>query len=156
LYEEAVSMRCRLAAALIAMALAVPAAAAPGPDAVALERVVDRFHAAREGFDAAALGETLAADYVEISPIGDVDDRARVIGFYRADLRKPAPTIEHRDRQTSIHGTFGIETERLSFTMTRPDGVSISRAVRARYVGVRDGRGWKLVSAQYTPIPPAK
>ncbi|MCP3736359.1 nuclear transport factor 2 family protein [Sphingomonas sp. RP10(2022)] len=145
-----------LAAALVATTMVTPVAAAATPDAAALERVVDRFNAARAAFDSAQLAETLASDYQEISPIGDVDDRAKVLGFYAPDQRKPGPALQSSERLTTLHGAFGIETERLSFTMARPDGTSLTRALRVRYVAVRSGAGWKLVSAQYTPLPPAK
>lgn len=149
-------MRCRLAAALIATTIAASAAAAGPSDAASVERLVDRFNAARASFDEAALGATLAPDYQEISPIGDVDDRAKVLGFYRADQRRAGPAIEHADRSTIVHGAFAVETERLSFTVTRPDGVAATRSMRVRYVAMRSGPGWRLLSAQYTPIPPAK
>ena len=148
-------MTARLAAVLIVAAVASPAAARVA-DTAAVEQVVDRFNAARAAFDPVALGATLAPDYEEISPVGDVDDRAEVLGFYRADQRKAGPVIQSSERRSAIHGPFGIATERLSFTMTRPDGATMTRSLRARYVAVRSGAGWKLVSAQYTPGPPAK
>ena len=141
---------------LIAAAGASPAGGAPSAPAAALERVVDRFNAARAGFDSATLAETLAPEYQEISPVGDVDDRAKVLGFYQADQRKPGPVLASSDRRTMLHGAFGIETERLSFTMPRPDGTTITRSLRVRYVAVRRGAAWTLLSAQYTPLPPAK
>ncbi len=148
-------MRYRFAAALFST-IAASATAAGTSDIASVERVVDRFNAARAAFDEAALGNTLAPDYQEISPVGDVDDRAKVLGFYRADQRRAGPAIERADRRTSLHGTFAIKTERLSFTMTRPDGVAATRSMRVRYVAVRSGRGWRLLSAQYTPMPSAK
>lgn len=148
-------MTARLAAVLIVAAVASPATARVA-DTAAVEQVVDRFNAARAAFDPVALGATLAPDYEEISPVGDVDDRAEVLGFYRADQRKAGPVIQSSERRSAIHGPFGIATERLSFTMTRPDGATMTRSLRARYVAIRSGTGWKLVSAQYTPVPPAK
>ena len=147
--------RYRFAAALFST-IATSATAAGTSEIASVERVVERFNAARAAFDEGALAETLAPDYQEISPVGDVDDRAEVLGFYRADQRRAGPAIAHGDRRTSLHGAFAVETERLSFTMTRPDGVSATRSMRVRYVVVRSGRGWRLLSAQYTPMPPAK
>ena len=148
-------MTARLAAVLMCATVASPATARVA-DTAAVEQVVDRFNAARAGFNPAALADTLAPDYEEISPVGDVDDRATVLGFYRADQRKPGPPIRSSERRTAIHGPFGIATERLSFTMTRPDGATLTRSLRARYVAVRSGAGWRLLSVQYTPMPPAK
>ncbi|MGW8141198.1 hypothetical protein [Sphingomonas zeae] len=60
------------AAGLVAVAGAgmMPLAAAQD---VPLRALVERFENARTQFDAAALGSTLAPDYEEISPVGDVD-----------------------------------------------------------------------------------
>ncbi|HEY0084040.1 MAG TPA: nuclear transport factor 2 family protein, partial [Pyrinomonadaceae bacterium] len=37
---------------------------------------------AQKNYDAAKLDEILAPDYIEISPAGEVDSRAKVLGFY--------------------------------------------------------------------------
>lgn len=140
---------------IAATAVAAPAVAQRTPDAAGLERVVDRFNAARAAFDAAALDATLAPDFEEISPVGDVDGHAKVIGFYRADQRRPAPAMQGSERRTVLQPGFGVTTERLTFSVARPDGTTVTRSLRARYVALRRGADWKLVSAQYTPIPPA-
>ncbi|MCU6454645.1 nuclear transport factor 2 family protein [Sphingomonas sp. A2-49] len=137
----------------VVVATAAPVAAQRTPDAAGLERVVDRFNAARGAFDPAALAATLAPGFEEISPGGDIDDRARVLGFYAADQRRPAPAIERDERRTALRPGFGVTTERVSFRIARPDGTTATRSLRARYVGLRRGADWLLVSAQYTPIP---
>lgn len=132
------------------------AAVTTTPDSAAVAQLVDRFNAARAAFAPADLSATLAPDYQEISPIGDVDTREQVLGFYRPEDRKPAPAMQSSERAVVVHGTTAIETERLSFTAQRPDGTSATRAIRVRYVALRTSEGWRLVSAQYTPIPPAR
>ncbi len=133
--------------------LAVALLAAASPDAAALETLVDRFDAARAAFADADLAATLAPDFTEISPVGEVDDRAKVLGFYTADQRKPAPPMTASERTVSAHGDWGLVTQRLSFTMAKPDGTAITRSVRVRYVAAKTRAGWQLVSAQYTGIP---
>ncbi len=140
--------------AMAMLAAATPAP--PSPDAAAIERLVERFNTARTDFDAAALADTLDPEYQEISPVGDVDDRVKVLGFYRPEDRRPAPPMQGSERQIVVRGATGIETERRTITMTRPDGTTVTRSIRVRYVAMRAPNGWKLVSAQYTPIPPAK
>jgi len=137
--------------AAAAMAVAAPADAAPRP-AAAVEALVDRFDAARAAFDPAALAATLADDYVEISPVGTVDSRAAVLGFYTPDHRNPVPPMRQDERVVRVHGTIAFVTERKLLTL--PNGVT--RAIRVGYVARRADRGWRLVSAQYTPIPPAR
>lgn len=143
-------------AAWMIVGAGMPTAVAPDPASATVERLVERFNAARAGYDNVALAATLAPDYQEISPIGDVDDRAKVLGFYRAEDRRPVPVMQSDERSIVLRGTTGVETERLSFTIPRPDGTSMTRSIRVRYVATKLRDGWKLVSAQYTPIPPAK
>jgi len=135
----------------MAVTMGAPVAAAPQP-AAAVEALVDRFDAARAAFDPAALAATLADDYIEISPVGTVDPRAAVLGFYAAELRRPAPPMQHDERVVRVAGTVAFVTERKS--MTLPNGTT--RSIRVGYLARRTGSGWQLVSAQYTPIPPAR
>ena len=137
--------------AAAAMAIVAPASAAPQPS-TAVEALVDRFDAARAAFDPAALAATLADDYVEISPVGTVDSRAAVLGFYTPDQRRPVPPMRHDERVVRMAGTAAFVTERKLLTL--PDGTT--RTIRIGYVARRVGNGWRLVSAQYTPIPPAR
>ncbi len=136
---------------IAAMVIAAPATAAPGPSA-AVEALVDRFDAARAAFDPAALADTLADDYIEISPVGTVDSRAAVLGFYAPDHRNPAPPMRQDERVVRVTGSFAAMTERKLLTLP---GGSV-RAIRVGYVARRAGGGWRLVSAQYTPIPPTR
>lgn len=137
--------------AAVAMTAGIPADAAPQPSA-AVAALVDRFNAARAGFDPTALAATLADDYVEISPVGAVDSRAQVLGFYTPDQRRPAPAMRHDERVVRVAGNAAWLSERR--TMTLPDGTT--RSIRVGYGARRAGSGWRLVSVQYTPIPPAR
>ena len=64
---------------IVPMVLAM-ASAANAQD-VAIRSLVDRFEAARPQFDPAALTKTLAPNYEEIWPVGEVDPRTKVLGF---------------------------------------------------------------------------
>lgn len=44
---------------------------------------------AQRTFDQAAMDRLLAEDYVEVSPVGDVDPRAKVLSFYTPEARAP-------------------------------------------------------------------
>ncbi|MGW8135032.1 nuclear transport factor 2 family protein [Sphingomonas zeae] len=139
------------AAGLVAVAGAgmMPLAAAQD---VPLRALVERFENARTQFDAAALGSTLAPDYEEISPVGDVDSRARVLGYYAPEARRPAPPMTSSDIVVHAQGSMALVTARRSIAL--PNGTT--RSLRARYVARLERGAWQLVSAQYTPIPPAK
>lgn len=124
------------AASLLAATPALAQATTP-------EAAVDGFIAAERDFDQAALTRLTAPDFVEISPVGEVDPRDKVIGFYAPEQRREAPPVTVSDRTVRRFADTAVVTARLGFG---------PMALRAVYVA-RNGRdGWRLVSAQYTPI----
>ncbi|PCD04612.1 DUF4440 domain-containing protein [Sphingomonas spermidinifaciens] len=129
-------------------AAASPVAAQEQP----LRDLTERFAAARAGYDAAALEATLAPDYEEISPVGTVDKRAEVIGFYTADKKAPVPPMTADEWAGAARGDVAVVTLRQSLAL--PGGQT--RALRVRHLARREAGKWKLVSTQYTPIPPAR
>lgn len=130
--------------AALALGLSAGAAiAAPAPAPTTPAALASAYVAAQHDFDAAALGALTAPDFVEISPVGEVDPRDAVLGFYAADKRRPAPPMMLTEQSVRSFGDTGIVTARLSFG---------PGAVRVVYVAQRGKDGWKLVSAQYTPI----
>lgn len=134
----------------IPMALSIASTASA--QNVEVQSLVDRFEAARLQHDPAALTKTLAADYEEISPVGEVDAREKVLGFYAPELKRPAPAMTSEPLVIRSRGDVAVITTRKSFTFPG----AAPRSVRVRYVAERAAGGWLLVSAQYTPIPPAK
>lgn len=133
---------------LVALLATSPASA----EDAALRRLVERFEAARLGFDPAALEETLSPEYEEISSAGAVDSRAEVLAFYAPEAKKPAPPIQSNEVAVRSAGDTAVVTSRMSVML--PGGVS--RSMRVRYVAHRSGGAWRLISTQYTPIPPAR
>ena len=115
---------------------------------------------AQKNYDAAKLDEILAPDYIEISPAGEVDSRAKVLGFYapeKKSARGGEPVSYAFDEITSrIYGDTAIVVARLPFTMKTPDGQTVSRAMRCTFVCRRKGGKWRIASAQYTGIRPAQ
>ncbi|WP_294265726.1 nuclear transport factor 2 family protein [uncultured Sphingomonas sp.] len=141
-------MRNVLTAAAIIAATGAPALAQEKP----LRDLAERFAAARSGYDAEALDATLAPDYEEISPVGTVDKRTDVIGFYTPDKKAPVPPMTADEWAVAAKGNFAIVTLRQSLTL--PNGMT--RSLRVRHVARQDAGKWRLVSTQYTPIPPAR
>ncbi|SEM78720.1 protein of unknown function [Sphingomonas gellani] len=126
----------------LALVATAPAMAAPGDEA-AVSRLTDAFVAAQRGFDQAALARLTAPGYVEISPLGDVDARDRMLGFYAPDKKRDSPPLILTERSVRLYGDTAVETARLAFGPA---------AMRATYVAHRQGREWVLISAQFTPI----
>lgn len=119
---------------------------------IEIQSVIDRFDAARIQHDPATLTKTLASNYEEISPVGEVDDREKVLRFYAPELKRTAPVMISEPLVIQSRGDVAIITTRKSFTISSGP----VRSVRVRYVAERAAGKWLLVSAQYTPIPPAK
>ncbi|HMT06797.1 MAG TPA: nuclear transport factor 2 family protein [Pyrinomonadaceae bacterium] len=128
------------------------------PEDVQIKRTVQRLVAAQTAFDQNELEAILAPDFVEISPRGEVDDRAKVIAFYSPEAKAKSGTapivVDVSEETVRNHGTFAIATIKLTYTMKLPDGQSAARVLRGSYVVRYLNGSWKLSSAQYTPMPP--
>jgi hypothetical protein len=137
----------------LALLLSVSIAAqTPRPEAfieVLLNTLVD----AQMRFDAAQLDELLAPEYVEVSPVGDVDPRAKVLSFYTPDKKVAVvPTASLDEITTRVHDDTAVTVALLTYHMKSPTGETADRSMRCVFVTRIIERRWKLVSTQYTPI----
>ncbi len=113
------------------------------------------FVAAQRGFDQARLEALLAPDYLEISPLGEVDLREEVIGFYSPEAKAKVaaaagaqlPRIALDEERVRVFGDNAMVTLRESFRRAGQD-----RAMRVSFHFRRIDGAWKLQSSQYTPI----
>ncbi|UZK66359.1 nuclear transport factor 2 family protein [Sphingomonas sp. M1-B02] len=152
----------RLAIALAAAAMlpatvqAMPVQTADASDA-ALVALARSFVDAQANFDQKRLSDLTTDDYVEISPVGEVDPKAEFIGFYAPDKKRAVPTTALSEPLVRHYGNAASIIARLGFDVPLPDGTSRSVAVRVTYLAIRSGTDWKLASAHYTPVrtPPA-
>ncbi|TPG10403.1 nuclear transport factor 2 family protein [Sphingomonas oligophenolica] len=149
-----------LAASAVLMAMASPAnaqSADAAPADPALVRLIEDQAKAVVAFDQPTLAALTAPDYQEISPVGDVDARAAMLGFYAPENKVPAPTVAVSETSVRRIGDLALMTARITYTMVPPTGAAATsppptRALRGGYVARRYGTMWKLVSAQFTPI----
>ena len=118
-------------------------------------QLVRDFRAAEQAYNPAALARLTDEHYVEISPRGEVDERARFLGFYRPELRKPWPPLDVSEEHIRVLGTTALDVLKLTYSLSGPDGTSRTQAIRATFVAQRGAAGWRLVGAQYTAIVPA-
>lgn len=119
---------------------------------VTLAQQAEAFVRVRNAFDQAALTAMMAPEYQEVSPIGEVDSRERVIGFYAPDKKKPAPPMTISETVARPAGAVGVVTMRIAYAMPGKDGQMQTRALRAGFVARRIGSEWRFVSLQLTPI----
>lgn len=151
---DIMSKACLGFAALVIAAIPVTAPAQPraSGDDLALTRLVASFMQAQRDYDPAALGRLLAPDYVEVSPIGDVDTREEVLSFYAPEKKRSAPVMTVSEQLVHRQGDGAVMLAKLGFTAPGPGGTARNVALRASFVARRHGREWKLMAVQYTPM----
>lgn len=147
----------------VLLSLLLPAIAAAGdPAEAALLQRANALVAAQLAFDQPALEALLAKDYLEVSPVGDVDTRDEVIGFYSAEAKAKAaagPTPIDAvldDVQLRVEGDAATLIARETIRMPSPEGPrAIAMRVQFQFRLV-DGQ-WRIATTQYTGIrPPAR
>lgn len=138
----------RAVTTILLLACATPALAQTG-----VNDVLTAFVDAQRNFDVARLDALLAPDYVEISPAGEVDPRAKVLTFYAPDKKiVDAPAAALDELSTRAYGDIAVTIARLTYQMKGPNGTPVSRSMRCVFVTRIIGGARKIVSAQYTAI----
>jgi ketosteroid isomerase-like protein len=118
----------------------------------ALIRTVEEFSRAQQGFDAGRLAALTTSNYLEISPVGEVDSREEMLGFYAPDKKTAAPELAISDVDVRIFGDAGILIARIAYK-ARPPGQAVrTMELRAGFVAHRVSGDWKIASTQYTGI----
>lgn len=139
---------------LLVMAASTTAAIAAPVDEE-LTALVRRHAEAQGSFDLATLKAITAENYVEISPVGEVDPREKMLSFYTPEQKRPSPQLKVDEPLVRVFGDSAVIYTRLSYTMGAGE-TARTFAMRAGYVAqFKDGK-WLLVSAQYTGIRPPK
>lgn len=133
-----------------------PRSPAPADEVTAQTR---RYFTAVMRNDAVDLEKLLAADYVEVSPLGQVDKRAQVIGFYavagRAQTGQPSELTDVvvDDLVVNVYGDVAVVVAGESFKMSVA-GKPVARAMRSTLVWNKRPGGWLLVASHHTAIRP--
>jgi ketosteroid isomerase-like protein len=129
----------------------------PAGEAVSAE--VRRYFDAVKRNDVAVLESLLAQDYVEVSPFGQVDKRAQVIGFYRVAAKAQTgqaselAAVAVDELSVRIYGDVAVAVAGESFTMNVA-GKPVARPMRSTLVWHKTGGAWKLVSSHHTTVRP--
>ena len=138
---------------------------AQSKDDAALKSLVKQMTAAQTSFQTDALDKILTADYIEISPLGEFDQRAEVLDFYKPEAKPPADKMSATTAATDFsirnYGDFAVVIAQLNYTITMDGKTLPPRSMRVTYVCRKENGAWKIASAQYTGIrppqpPPAK
>lgn len=113
---------------------------------------------AQENYDPVTLEKIYASDYIEISPLGEIDERQKAIGFYKvADIEKEkarTPRYILDDFKVRHYGKFAMVISKFSIG-SKKDSQRPPTAVGIALYGLRKENGaWKIYSLQLTPFPP--
>ncbi len=139
----------RLTLALLPVLLLFGGAKAHSTPNQQVQELVQRFEQARHEFDLPAITSMVASDYVEISPLGEVDPHDKMLGYYAPDKKVPAPPMTLDEIEVRTFGDSAAVIARLTYTMAGQ-----SNALRSSYIAHHERGGWKLVHVQYTPLRP--
>ncbi|MCC7703904.1 nuclear transport factor 2 family protein [Janthinobacterium sp. GW460P] len=136
-------------------AYCVIASANAAPADAELLALVQRHAQAQSSFDQATLKAVTAENYVEISPVGEVDGREKMLSFYAPEQKRPSPQVQVDEPAVRLFGDTALISARLSYRLNQ-EGAARTFAMRAGYVARLVDQQWLLVSAQYTGIRPPK
>ena len=146
---------------ILSFAASVSVSNAQSKDEQQIKGLVGQVINAQTEYGGKALDNILTADYIEISPIGEFDPRAKVLGFYNDEAKAAAAggvkvSVEATEHSIRSYGKFAIVIVRLNYTMTMEGKPMPPRSIRATYVMRKEGKTWKIASAQYTGIRPTQ
>lgn len=133
-------------------AIVAPGQAAADPAAPVTD-LVRRFAEAQVAMDVPTLTALTEESYIEVSPVGEVDPREKMLTFYRKDEKRTLPTMQIEDSAARIFGDTAVVIAKISYA-TVVEGQSRSFSLRSSFVAQKGSAGWKLVSAHHTAIRP--
>lgn len=146
----------KLTFVLVAVLTAASFTSAQDKDKAAVEQVVRDQVAAQTAYDRAKLDQITTKDYIEISPLGEFDERAKMLDFYKPELKSPDVTVntELTEFSTRVYGDFAVSVVRIDYAMSAKGQSMPPRSIRATFVCRKEGKTWRVASAQYTGIRP--
>ena len=154
----------RIAAVVVAVVIIASSVSAQSnvkqsKDEQMLTALVKRMTEAQSKFDPTTLEKIYASDYIEVSPIGEVDPREKAIGFYKPQPDMPAnaaPIVTTDEFQIRSYKDFALVIAKFTFTaqagseMAKRPPVSFRATVACR----KEKGAWKIASVQATGIRP--
>jgi ketosteroid isomerase-like protein len=143
--------------AALAMTAAAASLFAQDKNKAAVEQLVRDQIAAQTAYDRPKLDAITTKDYIEVSPAGEFDERAKMLDFYKPEL-KPMDlnvTTDLSEFSTRVYGDFAVSIVRVTYTMSARGRPQPPRSMRATFVCRREGKTWRVASAHFTGIRPA-
>ena len=132
----------------------------PSKDERELTALVKQMTEAQSKFDAATLDKIYTSDFIEISPLGEVDPRDKTIGFYKPEAKPPdsmLPSVTTDEFLVRSYGNFAVVIARINYAPPpNTPGARPPFSIRVTLACRKEKGVWKIASSQYTGIrPPA-
>jgi uncharacterized protein (TIGR02246 family) len=147
-----------IAVAFLFLTAAISNAQGPNKNEASLKALIDQMTTAQSSYDTTTLESIFTADYIEISPVGEFDPRAKVIGFYgpeaKAAMNGMSVTAEEDFRSIRLYGDTAVVIAELSFLMSKDGKSAPPRKMMLTTVCRKEKGKWKIASTQYTGIRP--
>ena len=126
----------------------------------AAKALIDRMTTAQAAYDPKTLDAIFTSDFIEISPAGEFDPRAKVLDFYKPENAAKAAgisvTVDEDVRSARFYGDTAVVIAELTFNMSRNGTAMPARKMMLTAVLRKEKKKWKIASAQYTAVrPPA-
>jgi uncharacterized protein (TIGR02246 family) len=151
-------MKFRVFIFVLFLLLTVISAPAQSKEDDALKALVKQMTDAQAAYDAPTLDKIYTADFVEISPLGEFDERDKVLGFYKPELKPPAGKMSATNQADEFsirrYEKFAVVIARFNYTITSDGKTLPPRSIRATIVCRKEKGAWKIASVQYTGIRP--
>lgn len=145
-----------LQSALVLCSCAVmPMAPAADDPTKPVTDLIQRFTEAQGKMDAPTLKALTAENYIEVSPLGEVDPRDKMLTFYVKDEKRPPTALTLEEVTPRLIGNTAIVIAKVSYN-SMVEGQSRTFSLRTTFVAQKVSNEWKMVSVQYTPIRPHK
>ncbi|MEQ1765717.1 MAG: nuclear transport factor 2 family protein [Pyrinomonadaceae bacterium] len=129
---------------------------AQSKDETAIRIAIDTMTTAQSAYDAAALDRLFTSDFIEISPIGEFDPRAKVLSFYTPTEKEKSGgfdiAVAEEFRSTRVYGDTAVAIVELTFAMSKDGKTMPARKMMATVVLRKERGSWKIASSQYTGI----
>ena len=126
----------------------LPSFAKESADSEQLKSLAESYVTAQFTFDQRLLESITTPQFVEISPKGEIDERAEVISFYAPEKKVASPPFAITDVKVRKNGNVAFISQVINLTLG-PREVKMTEGLSA----IKTEQGWKLVSSQTTPHP---
>jgi hypothetical protein len=137
---------------LLLVAVVVQNAQASNLDEGMAVKLVEKQIHAQLAFDADMLEKILDDSYFEVSPVGEIDSKNKVLGFYSNENKKPSPEASLQNVNVRVYQQFAVVIAELVFNVVLPNGKNNTFTMTGSWVITAFEKDPVIVSAQYTPM----